>query len=80
MVAKILKKKTNSAYKESSDPQPRVSGFAFGLVKSVLNLPVGLVKFFGGIQITEELKSILLIKIFFRLVEMTFGMVHASSY
>ena len=54
--------------------------FAIGLVKSVLNLPVGWVKFFGGIQITEELESILLIKIFFRLVEMTFGMVHASSY
>ena len=29
--------------------------FASGLVNSVLNLPDGQVKFFGGIQITEEL-------------------------
>ena len=38
--------------------------FAIGLVNSVLNLSDGQVKFWG-IQITEELLSILLIKIFF---------------
>jgi len=36
--------------------------FAIGLVTSVLNLLVGVVKLSGGIQITEKLKSILLIK------------------
>ena len=39
--------------------------FRIGLVNSVHNLPnYGQVKFFGGIQITEELRSIILIKIF----------------
>ena len=38
--------------------------FRIGLVNFVLNLPNGQVKFFGGIQITEELRSIILIKIF----------------
>ena len=33
--------------------------------------------FFGRIQITEELQSILLINFFLRLVEMTFRLVHA---
>ena len=32
--------------------------FRFGLVNSVHNLPNGQVKFLGGIQITEELRSI----------------------
>ena len=38
--------------------------FRIGLVNSVLNLPDGQVKFLGGIQITEKLRSIILIKIF----------------
>ena len=38
--------------------------FAIGLVNSVLNLSDGQVKFWG-IQITEEMLSILLIKMFF---------------
>ena len=47
---------------------------------SVLNLPSnGQVKVFRGIQITEELEQILLIKIFFRQVEKTFGLVHATA-
>ena len=40
------------------------SGFAIGQVNSVLNLPDKLVKFFGGIQILEELQSIPLVKNF----------------
>ena len=35
-----------------------------GLVNSVLNLPDQQVSFFGGIQITEELQTILLINFF----------------
>ena len=46
---------------------------------SVLNLPNGQVKVFRGIQITEELEQILLIKIFFRQVEKTFGLVRATA-
>ena len=38
--------------------------FRIGLVNSVHNLPNGQEKFFGGIQSTEELRSIILIKIF----------------
>ena len=38
--------------------------FRIGLVNSVLKLPDGQVKFLGGIQITEKLRSIILIKIF----------------
>ena len=34
---------------------PGLVDFAIGLVISVLNLPNGQMKFFGGIQITEEL-------------------------
>ena len=52
--------------------------FAIGQVNSVLNLPDRQVIFLEGIQITEELQSVLLINFFFRLVEMTFGLVHAT--
>ena len=38
--------------------------FAIKLVSSVLNLPDPKVFFFGGIQITEELQSTLLINFF----------------
>ena len=34
---------------------PGMVSFGIGLVNSVLNLPDGLVTFFGKIQITEEL-------------------------
>ena len=50
--------------------------FALGLVNSVLNLLMGKWSF-SGIQITEELKS-MLNKSFYSLVEMTFREVHAS--
>ena len=41
---------------------PGLEDFAIGLVIFVLNLPEGQVLFFGKIQITEGLQSILLIK------------------
>ena len=50
--------------------------FAIGLVNFVFNLPDGQVMFFLGIQITEE-KSILLVKKFLGLVEMTSGLLNA---
>ena len=41
---------------------PGLVDFAIGLVIFVLNLPDGQVLFFGEIQITERLSSILVIK------------------
>ena len=49
------------AKKVMSD-SPGLVDFAIGLVIFVLNLPDGQVLFFGEIQITEGLSSILLIK------------------
>ena len=62
------------AKKVISDSAGMVS-FGIGLVHSVLNLPDGLVKFFGMRQITEELQSVLLVKNFFRLFKMAVGLV-----
>ena len=45
---------TQHAKKVVSDSLGLVD-FAIGLVISILNLPDGQTKFFGGIQITEEL-------------------------
>ena len=56
---------------------PGLVDFATGLVISILNLPDGQMRFWGGggggIQIAEELQ-----KNFFGLVEMTFELVWAS--
>ena len=57
---------------------PGLVDFAIGLVIFVLKLPHGQVLFFGEIQITEGLQSILLIKRVFGQVEMTCGLVHVS--
>ena len=51
--------------------------FVIGLLNSVLNLPKGQVKFFEEFKL-QLVKSILLIKMFLGLVEMTFGLVYAS--
>ena len=49
---------------------PGLVDFAIGLVISILNLPDGQIKFFGRIQITDELKPMLIItatwNLFFR--------------
>ena len=37
---------------------PELVGFAIGLVNFVLKLPDGQLKFFGGIQIAEELRDV----------------------
>ena len=41
--------------KKGMSDSPGMVSFGIGLVNSVLNLPDGLVKFFGMIQITDEL-------------------------
>ena len=51
---------------------------AIGLVNSVLNLPNGQFKFLSYSKCRRTVKSILLIKMFLGLVEMTFGLVYAS--
>ena len=52
--------------------------FAIGLANFVLNLPDGQVKFLRNSNYRRTVKSILLIKKFLGLVEMTFGLVYAS--
>ena len=63
--------------------------FVIGLVNAVLNLPDGLLKVFflvggggggrGGIQMQKNRNQSCSSKIFFRLFEMTFGLVRTSS-
>ena len=50
--------------------------FAIGLVNSVLNLPDRQVKYFEEFTSQKDCKSILLIQKFWRVVEMTFGLVN----
>ena len=57
---------------------PGLVDFAIGLVNSVLNLPDGQVKYLRNSTYRRTVKSILLIKKFGALVEMTFGLVNAS--
>ena len=64
------------AKKVVSDCQGLVD-FAIRLVNSVLNLPNGQVKYFEELTDRRTVKSILLIKKFGGLVEMTFGIVKA---
>ena len=68
---------TQHAKKVVSD-SPALVDFAIRLVIFFCNLPHGQVLFWGEIQITEGLYSILLIKKGFGLVEKTCGLVHAS--
>ena len=51
---------------------------AIGPVNSVLNLPKGQFKFLSYSNCRRTVTSILLIKMFLGLVEMTFGLVYAS--
>ena len=59
---------------------PGLVDFAIGQVNSVLNLPDRQVKYFEefNLQNLRTVKSILLIKKFGGLVEMTYGLVNAS--
>ena len=52
--------------------------FAIGLGNFVLNLPDGQVKFLRNSNYRRTVKSILLIKKYLGLVEMTFGLVYVS--
>ena len=57
---------------------PRLVDFAIGLVNSVLNLPDGQVKFFEEFKLQKNCEINLLIKTFWGLVEMMFGLVNVS--
>ena len=57
---------------------PGLVDFAIGLVNFVLNLPDGQVKFLRNSNYRRTVKSTLLIKKFWGLVEMTFGLVYAG--
>ena len=63
-----------NATKVVSD-SPGLVDFAIRLVNFDLNLPERQVKFFEEFKYRRTVKSILLIKMFLGLVEMTFGLV-----
>ena len=52
--------------------------FAIGLVNSVINLHVGQVNFFEEFKLQKSCEINLLIKTFFKLVEMIYGLVNVS--
>ena len=52
--------------------------FAMGLVNSVFNLPDGQVKFFEEFKLQKNCEINLLIKTFWGLVEMIFGLVNVN--
>ena len=69
----------NQRGKKVVSDRPRLVDFAIGLVNSVFYLPNGQVIFWGKFKLQNN-KSILLIKIFFfRLVKMTFEVVHGNN-
>ena len=57
---------------------PRLVDFATGLVNSVINLPNREVKFFEEIKLQKNCEINLLIKTFWGLGEMMFGLVNGS--
>ena len=57
---------------------PGLVDFAIGLVNSVTNLPDGKVNFFEEFKLQKNCELNLLIKMFFGLVEMIFGLVNVS--
>ena len=57
---------------------PGLVDFAIGLVNSVINLPDGQVKFFEEFKLQKNCEINLLIKTFWGLVEMIFGLVNVS--
>ena len=57
---------------------PGLKDFAIGLVNSVINLPDGQVKCFEEFKLQKNCEINLLIKTFLALIEMMFGLVHAS--
>ena len=57
---------------------PGLADFATGLVNSVINLPDGQVNFFEEFKLQKNCEISLLIKTFFGLVEMIFGLVNVS--
>ena len=60
-----------------SDSQGLVD-FAIGLRNSIINLPVGQVKFFEEFKLQKNCEINLLITTFLGLVEMMFGLVNVS--
>ena len=52
--------------------------FAMGLINSVINLPDGQVNFFEEFKLQKNCEINLLIKTFWGLVEMIFGLVNVS--
>ena len=73
-----MKNKGKQHAKKVASDSPGLADFALGLVNSVLNLPDRQVKYVEEFTYRRTVKSILLIKKFGGLVEMTFGLINAS--
>ena len=74
----LIKDLTQRAKKVVAD-SPGLVDFAIGLVNSVFNLPNGQLMFLRNSNDRRTVKSILLVKKLLGLVEMTSGLVNASS-
>ena len=68
----------NQRAKKVLSDSPGLADFAIGLVNSVINLPDGQVNFFEEFKLQKNCEINLLIKTFFGLVEMIFGLVNVS--
>ena len=68
----------NQRAKKVVSDSPGLVDFAIGLVNSVVNLPDGQVNFFEEFKLQKNCEINLLIKTFFGLVEMIFGVVYVS--
>ena len=64
--------------KEVVSDSPGLVDFAIRLVNSVFNLPAGQVMFLRNLNNRRTVKSIMLVKTFLGLGEMTSGLVNAS--
>ena len=73
-----MKNKGKKRAKKVASDSPGLADFALGLVNSVLNLLDRQVKYVEEFTYRRTVKSILLIKKFGGLVEMTFGLINAS--
>ena len=76
-VGLCIRQQDQRAKKVLSD-SPGLADFAIWLVNSVINLPNGQVNFFEEFKLQKNCEISLLIKTFFGLVEMIFGLVNVG--
>ena len=75
---KVFDSHVRDMYHTAREESPGLVDFAIGLVNSVSNLPDGQVMFYEEFNNRRTMKSILLVKKFWGLVEMMSGLINAS--